>query len=337
MYHMRLEPKARVIALGKGKLMSLVLRPFEEHDIDALVSFIEHARPREAMTAEQINSQMRFAASLKTVKRVLVCNAATLVGSMGFGYPIADPGEPWFFKIVAAPNDRYSEIASLLFKHLLGTMQTFDACEARSQVREDDLFDVHFLEENSFVEYARQWESCLDLRSCDTDLLAANVALPAEIEFTTLAAHGVEDGILRAIYDLFLPLLADVPSPEPPPMPNFAKFCETFLDPKLRRPELFHLALKDGAPVGLLVHRENGTDGTGLQIDFLGVHRDYRKYRIALTLKILGMRTAKLLGYRSIRTWNDTANQPVLALNEKLGFARQPAWIHYSRRTTVAP
>ena len=29
----------------------------------------------------------------------------------------------------------------------------------------------------------------------------------------------------------------------------------------------------------------------------------------------------------SLKTWNDQRNQPMLAINEALGFAKQPAWI----------
>lgn len=311
--------------------MPLVLRPFEDQAIEGLVSFIARAKPREAMTAEQINAQMRFASSIKVMKRVLVWDGAAIVGSMGFGYGIADPREPWFFKFTAFPDERHHEIASLLYEHLRVTMRSFAAPEARSQVREDDVYDVRFLAGSGFTEYARQWESRLELGTYDVEALTPKTAPPPGISYTTLAARGVDDAFLRALHALFCPLLADVPSPDPAPLPTFEKFCETFLDPKMRRPELFLVAMKDDAPVGLLVHREDGTEGTALQIDFLGVHRDYRKLGVALALKILGMRAAKELGYRSIRTWNDTANQRVLTLNGRLGFVRQPAWIHYAR------
>lgn len=36
-------------------------------------------------------------------------------------------------------------------------------------------------------------------------------------------------------------------------------------------------------------------------------------------------------GVREIRTWNDQRNQPMLAVNESLGFVKRPAWIQYQK------
>ena len=39
------------------------------------------------------------------------------------------------------------------------------------------------------------------------------------------------------------------------------------------------------------------------------------------------MRYAREHGRREIKTWNDQSNRPMLAINEAMGFVRQPAWI----------
>ena len=50
-----------------------------------------------------------------------------------------------------------------------------------------------------------------------------------------------------------------------------------------------------------------------------------------MALKLHVIKYAKEHGYTLIKTWNDTENLPILALNEKLGFVRQPAWVEYEK------
>ncbi len=55
-----------------------------------------------------------------------------------------------------------------------------------------------------------------------------------------------------------------------------------------------------------------------------GVLRSYRGRKIAQALKLLAIRYAKAQGAIYIRTTNDSLNVPMLAINDKLGYQRQP-------------
>jgi RimJ/RimL family protein N-acetyltransferase len=46
-------------------------------------------------------------------------------------------------------------------------------------------------------------------------------------------------------------------------------------------------------------------------------------------LKIQALTFAKTLGVRRVRTDNSAENVGMLAINQQLGFARNPAWIRY--------
>jgi len=50
-----------------------------------------------------------------------------------------------------------------------------------------------------------------------------------------------------------------------------------------------------------------------------------------MALKLRAVAYAKERGFREIRTWNDSINRPMLAINEALGFAKQPAWITFGK------
>jgi hypothetical protein len=48
-----------------------------------------------------------------------------------------------------------------------------------------------------------------------------------------------------------------------------------------------------------------------------------------MALKVRSLAWAKATGAPEVRTWNESNNQGMLAINIALGFVRQPAWITY--------
>jgi len=48
-------------------------------------------------------------------------------------------------------------------------------------------------------------------------------------------------------------------------------------------------------------------------------------------LKLKTIEFAQRRGYREIQTRNSDRNGPMLAINAKLGFMRQPAWISFQK------
>jgi RimJ/RimL family protein N-acetyltransferase len=94
-----------------------------------------------------------------------------------------------------------------------------------------------------------------------------------------------------------------------------------------------HFLVKDGARYvaeSNLFLTENPPDV--LYQGITGTRGEYRGRGLALALKLRTIEYARALGKREIRTWNDTLNAPMLAINTNLGFVRQPAWITYEKR-----
>ncbi len=72
-------------------------------------------------------------------------------------------------------------------------------------------------------------------------------------------------------------------------------------------------------------------DADALRTGLTGVRREYRRRGIALALKVHALEFAKRQGYRRVLTENESNNRGMLAINERLGFVKNPAWRHYLR------
>jgi len=61
--------------------------------------------------------------------------------------------------------------------------------------------------------------------------------------------------------------------------------------------------------------------------EYTGVLPEYRGRRIALSLKLLAVRTAQACGAPYLRTHNDSMNGPMLRINRDLiGFRAEPGY-----------
>jgi GNAT superfamily N-acetyltransferase len=107
-------------------------------------------------------------------------------------------------------------------------------------------------------------------------------------------------------------------------------FVETLRSNPKILPDAYFVAVHDGEYVGQSVLWANRADA-GLDTGLTGVRRAYRRRGVALALKLRGIDYARRHGHPLIRTGNDSHNLPMLSINERLGFVKQPAWILLSR------
>ena len=66
-----------------------------------------------------------------------------------------------------------------------------------------------------------------------------------------------------------------------------------------------------------------------LHTGLTGVLREYRKKGVALALKLRSLELAQAMGAPRVSTWNESNNKGMLAINEKLGYQKEPATIDY--------
>ena len=94
---------------------------------------------------------------------------------------------------------------------------------------------------------------------------------------------------------------------------------------------------RENAYVGMSLLYKHTALPDVLKQSFTGVLPDYRGKGIALAMKLAGIERARAMGYREIRTENDSLNAPMLRINEALGFQREAARLTFERRLAGLP
>lgn len=230
------------------------------------------------------------------------------------------------------PNHQGKGIGSVLYEYVMDQLREFDPLVVRGYARENRVRGVEFLKARGFKEEMRAWESRLDAEKFDLASYANVEERPRSIgiEIKTVKELEGDPDRDRRLYELDMELMKDVPSPDRRTDIPY----EAYLDMVMRgpdfRPEAYFVAVHDGEYVGmsnLWVSQASKDLYTGLT----GVRREHRHKGIALALKIRGIRYAKEHGHPVIKTWNETRNRPILEINERLGFVKQPADITFCK------
>jgi len=219
--------------------------------------------------------------------------------------------------VTVLPESRRRGLGSALLEGCLGHARELELTEVTTTVVEGDGEALRFSERRGFVEFERSVELALELRGDEQPLVP-----PPGIEIAELS-----DGLHESAYETFADGVADIPSAEPLHVPPF----ERWLDKASTSP-LTLVALDGHRVVGLaeleIRHPEAGLLGNQLTT----VRRSHRRRGIAEALKRHQIAWAAAHGYRRLVTSNDETNEPMRALNEKLGYRPLPALIGLRRR-----
>jgi GNAT superfamily N-acetyltransferase len=229
-------------------------------------------------------------------------------------------------------------------KELLGTVLTallpFKPLSVRAFTREDRPRAVRFWKDRGFTEVMRDGGAVLDLdcikNVMNSGLREREIRLAERgILLKTLAELAADPDRDQKLCDLYNGLLADVP-----PLGERTRIdLPTFRRLRLTRPDVlpdaFFVAVHEVTHTyvgGSSLYLSPDHDPHRLSTGVTGVRREYRRQGIALALKVRGLEyAARREGVRYISTWNASDNAPILALNEQLGFVREPWRLHLLR------
>ena len=235
--------------------------------------------------------------------------------------------------VLVDPAYRRRGIGTRLYDVVVDALRVFDPIGLRAGTREDMTDGVRFVERRGFEECMRSWESRLDLAAFDPQAFEAEVArgLSGGLRVATLADLANDQDRERKLFALVDTVARDVPSPDEHTRPDFDAWCDRLFGNPNLIPELYTVAVDGNRYVALTNMWASQADPREVYTGLTGTLPEYRRRGLATAIKVATLATAKELGYRVTKTWNATINEGMLAINARLGFVRQPAWIEFAK------
>ncbi len=326
--------------------LRLAFRPFDPSHYDRFVEVRNANYPDQTVSVAEWRSWDEGLDKTKYLQRRFECIDQTKDQILGFGevYHAIDMFHPRKFMVnlLVDPPYQGKGIGRAIYERIANELTELDAIVAWSMNKEDLPVRVEFFRKRGFYEKQRLWESRLDVTTADPSQFREYLdnASKQGITFTTLAEEqhkGLE--ALRKIHELVQLIMADMPREAPFTPVTYEQWEALALRNPRLVPEGFIIA-KDGSKyVGLSNVFRNETEPQLLNQDDTGVIREYRGRGIATALKLKITEYAQNHGYTRIKTWNDSRNAPMLAVNTKLGFKRQVGWMIMEKtlRPDIAP
>jgi GNAT superfamily N-acetyltransferase len=237
--------------------------------------------------------------------------------------------------LTVLPDARHRGHGTALYDDLAAAVAERGGRTLAAAAKESMTDGVRFLKKRGYREVKRDWESRLVVKGFDFARFdtADDRVGKQHIRIVALADEMQRDpAALQKAFELNEDCRMDIPSVDPPTRHTFDEFRHDDVDAPNALLDAFFIAIgKDGRYLGLSNMFRSLDDPTFLWQGITGVRRDARGNGIAMALKLRTVRYAIDRGVEHIKTWNDVHNKPMLAINEVLGFARQPAWVSYEK------
>ncbi|MFC6592306.1 GNAT family N-acetyltransferase [Deinococcus lacus] len=309
--------------------MTLQIREATAADYPAIAAVLTAVNPAQPVTAELLQASADKTRShpkgLHLAEWVAV-KGSEVVGFAGVAqWPGSYHPDRYAVRLDVPPHSERQGIGTRLAGAVQAHLQARGAREVLAGAYEDKPHAVAFLESRGFREDSRTFDNVLRL-----DKVAPQPVppLPDGLRLVTLHEFQQENPhALEAFRAAFNEARADEPRPIPA-QPYTAEDMATYLEHPTYFPEGILLAVTDAGEVAALTElwRDLGLE-TRLHNGLTGTARVWRGRGLATALKLAGIAQARERGIREIWTRNDSTNAPMLAVNTRLGFRPEPAFI----------
>ncbi|MGH2490148.1 MAG: GNAT family N-acetyltransferase [Candidatus Limnocylindria bacterium] len=309
------------------------LRAFTDDDYPAWVAGSNRCYPDYPWSVEEVRHQDEKWDHTRFFKsRILAEEDGHIVGSVEVNHrPSRFHPDRYFFDVWVLPDCRRRGHGSALHDAAVKLLRERNALAASAGVKESMTDGVEFTKKRGWVEVKRDWESRLKVAGFDFDRFAgaADRVTAQDIRISTYADElACDSGTPQKAFDLTDLLRRDVPAMDAPTDVTFEEWKQEWIDAPGFLPDAFFVAIdRDGRWLGMSNLQRSIEDSSFVWQGLTGVRRESRGTGLAMALKLETVRYAQRLGVDHIKTWNDQRNRPMLAINEALGFERQPAWI----------
>ncbi len=302
------------------------IRNFEMTDLPAVVAIQNAVVPFQALSQAELEHDLtKLEENIRQVFMVAEENGA-VIGAANY-HRFAGSYHPNKFglEIWVQPESQGRGIGSALYAALLEKLAPLEPISVSTQVRESDARAMKFAQSRGFLEIKRDFESLLDIRNFLTEPYQEKIS-SLEQSGVQLVSWAAADSLERRqeLHQVFSMVRHDVPRAEPATPITFEFLNENVLSDSELLQEASFYALEDNKIVGFTGCFKGAKEGWVDQW-LTATTREVRGRGIATALKIRQIKMAQQLGFSTIRTDNDTRNTAMLAINDKLGFVRQPA------------
>ncbi len=314
--------------------MYIRIRPFEDSDHDANARAFTEVFPDFPLSADD---SRRVDASRKNRTSVVAESRrdgrAVAFGSVWQDLHMNYPGKYWIWVLVE-PVCQGRGIGSKVYRHLMEKLSKVGAVTAWANARDDRPRHMEFVRRRGFRELWRNINQRLSVGHVDLDRKHQLTAQASEqgIAIVTLSEEARRNpDYLRCLHQLHNLIQMDVPRAGYFTPVSYEEFALEF-----RRgthlPDGYFIAKEGERYIGLSYLQAMNGDPDTVEVGLTGVRREYRRRGIAAALKLHTLGFAKERGFRTIETGNDSKNEPILALNESVGFRRVYAWVTFEKQ-----
>ena len=232
------------------------------------------------------------------------------------------------------PEDQGHGFGKAIYDQLSAELVRVQAKTAWMGIRENMSTSIDFARNRGYSEKMRGWESTIDPSTVETQEFEpyTSKAKNNGIQFSTLEQELREDPqFYPKLYELVQTAFRDVPTADTATDTPY----DQWLVFEMKNPNLIpsgYMIAKDGNRyVGTSVVWRLQKEPRSLYQGLTGVLREYRGKGIAIALKLRVFDFAKRNGFNNIRTFNASTNEGMLAINKRLGFKRDLAWITFEK------
>ena len=318
------------------------LRPFGEGDFEALGRLLTERSPELPTTAHEAREWDETLARARLLdEKWAVEERATgeiiAVAALNHALYSYDPHKFWSLVLV---DERHSHQG---VGQALAALLNAEAVEHRAvcfwtTIRKEDERSHRFAAQQGFRTLRTTRMSVLDLSApppAATEGDRSERLRRDGVRFTTLAEEGYRrPEVRRRLYDLWTVASRDVPRMGEYVPVSFEQF-EAEIDRSSILPEAFFLAGHGDTYVASTHLERNLAESDTLMVGFTATRADFRGRGLATELKQRSIDYARRQGVRQLKTFNDVANEPILRINEQLGF--RPAFEISNLQRDFAP
>lgn len=295
-----------------------------ETDFPAIVRLINHF-DRVPTTLEQVEKNYYFMPEGRILRRTMAVDADDQV--IGYGVMAHEtwfPEGEFYVWIIIEPAWRGRGTGTHLYADALAFLRDQGAVSLKSEIHDNDDLSMRFARRYGYEIDRHIFESELDLTTFDETPYTGLISrLESEgFRFISLADLGDTTEARRGLYRVNHDAVLDIPGYVGGWF-TFDQFQELVCSSHWYRPE-GQFGVLDGETWAGIAAVQLLDDQKLAYNLFTGVLRPYRGRKLALALKLVAIRYALAHGMQRMRTDNDSLNDPMLAINRKLGYVPEP-------------